>query len=750
MIATSYVNGVSQARSAAFDAAAKSTCPNPKASLDILWTDPYVLSGMTVETDDEGHISWHDPHVVDLIKATPHKYFLLDNTAVLDGTFFLCPSTIQEAIENQFGWYSDSVCDETGTFSGELPHPAITVNFADPRPIKQLVVVGEPTIGQYPDEFDIAIYDSGDAELFSDTYIGTSVETLIDLSSEGINAASYMTLTIKHWSQGGTMAKIVEFFGIVSDTIGADDIVTMSILEERELNTGSLPIGNLSCNEIDVELQNIKLVRSSGEEVDDPFFPDNTDSYLSSQMTPNIRITPFIGFKLPNTFEASPSDIITTTEITFVAATTDIFLFEILYGETVSESAAEIVDKVDITVSITAAAYYFNRCVLTLHKDTGESGTCKVKVTGKKLLTSIIELIKIGTFWTNDWNVDESSFSVTVTARDRLSLLKDVDFMLDEILVDKTLYEIAEAVLNHAKQNVPMTDLTWDIDDELESYVVPYCWFGKVSYTQALSRIAEACLGQVYMSKEDVLTIKPYTANQYNPAAGGADLTIDEDEYFGRKQPINSSNLKNHVTVIISPLVLEDEDSEITTTDEIVFGSGDTDIEQTIIWGDDAVSGAAANITEETGITVIITASKYYAWGCVLTLHKNSGTEGTCKVAVTGKKLVNSEPEEYVASNSNSILLYGKKEYHYKENFLIQDTTMAVAIATNLLNAYANPRKDVSVDWIGNPALELGDVIDNPGKYPTADDNYIVTKQSIKYDGTLNTITEARKAIIVA
>lgn len=743
MITTSYVNGVAQARSAAFDAAAASTCPNPKSALDILWTDPFVLSGMTVETDDEGHISWHDPHVVDLEKSTPHKYFILDNSAVLDGTFFLCPSTIAEAVENQFGWYSDSVCDETGAFSGALPHPSVIVRFADPRPIKQLVVVGEPTIGQFPDDFDIAIYDEDDNELYSDNYTGTAVETLIDLSSEGINAAKYAILTINHWYPGGTMAKIVEFFGTVSDTIGADDIVTMSIIEEREMNSGSLPIGNLSCNEIDIEIQNIRLVRESGEVVEDPFFPDNSASYLSRQMTPNIRITPFIGFKLPNTFEALPSDIITTAAINFTSTTKNMFLYEIMYGEIVGESAAEIVDEVDIEASITAAAYFLNRCVLTIHKDTGISGTCKVKITGKKLLASTTELIKMGTFWTNDWNVDESAFSVQVTARDRLSLLKDVEFRLEEILVDKTLHEIAETLLNHAKQNIPLTDIVWDIDSELESYIVPYCWFGKVSYTQALAKIAEACLGQVYMSKEDVLIIESYTANQ----SGTPALVINEDEYWSRKQPINSSNLKNHVTVIISPLTIEDEAGDVTTTEDIVFGSEVTDIEQEIFFGDDAVSEPSASIVEEIGITATITESKFYAWMCVLTLHKNSGTVGTCKIKITGKKLINNESEEYVSSDQNSILLYGKKEYSYKENFLIQSSSIAGMIATNLLLSYANPRKDVSIDWIGNPAIELGDIIDNPGKYPTDDDCYTVFKQNIKYDGSLQTITEARKTI---
>ena len=345
--------------------------------------------------------------------------------------------------------------------------------------------------------------------------------------------------------------------------------------------------------------------------------------------------------------------------------------------------------------------------------------------------------------------IDEDSFSATVSARDRLDLLKNVDFRLDDVLENYTLKELAEVVLNHAKEHVPLADLTWSIDSELNNFTIPYAWFGKINYMEALSMIAEACLGQCYMDKDDVLIIESFQAN----ATRSADHTITRHEYFTRKQPINSRDLKNHVEVLISPLQPESDVSDIKTTDDITFDSGVTDIEDyTIDWSDDAYKEVIAEIVEESGVTVSITAAAYYAWGCILSFHKDSGTSGTFKVKLTGKRFVNIEPIKITSEDTDSQRIYGKKEYIYKENFLIQDSSIGTTLATRLLESYANPRKDITVDWIGSPLYNLGDVIHVPVYTPndtgiSVYDDFVIYSQQFTYDGGLKCTTKARKLI---
>jgi hypothetical protein len=121
--------------SPAFSTAIAASKRWPKAKVDILWTDAFVNSGMVVESTDYARsaettgtlkFSWHDPQLVDTVKATPHKYLILDGSSVCDGTFFCAPDTAELAALNQFGWYSESIGDEFGDFETS---PSATVVF---------------------------------------------------------------------------------------------------------------------------------------------------------------------------------------------------------------------------------------------------------------------------------------------------------------------------------------------------------------------------------------------------------------------------------------------------------------------------------------------------------------------------------------------------------------------------------------------------------------------------------------------
>ena len=68
-------------------------------------------------------------------------------------------------------------------------------------------------------------------------------------------------------------------------------------MEEREIGDGSLPIGNISANELDLSLQNISIIKD-GEAIIDPFFPSNPDSYLHNVIKKNRRVRAWIGILL--------------------------------------------------------------------------------------------------------------------------------------------------------------------------------------------------------------------------------------------------------------------------------------------------------------------------------------------------------------------------------------------------------------------------------------------------------------------
>jgi len=659
MQATSYLNGVAQTRSAAFDTAAVATVRHPRAKIQIVWTDPFIDPSITVSANEENRDAENVvsvlPHVADLITSNTRKYALLDGTFYADGTSYPFPSTAGEKAAYQVGWYGSSISGSGGSFSA--PYPEASVSF-DPRPIFAIYIVGEPAIGQYPVDFDVQIYNG--TGLVS-TIVVTGNDDVHFIRDIYVSTATEIVLIVKKWSTVGTCVKIVEFYTSVVKEYSGDDIVSLKYTAEREIRDGSLPIGNISSNELDISLQNIRLIEEGSAEIIDPFFPGNTMSYLSNLMRTDRKITAWIGFLL----------------------------------------------------------------------STGDE-----------------ELIKIGTFWSGDWDIDDKSFDVSTSCRDRMDLLRRATFNSSLLYENNTLYEIAEIVLNDAKTSIPMQDLTWSIDIELQNFIIPLAWFEKKNYMEVLKNIASACLGQCYVDENDVLIIESYKANI--PESTEYDLQITKDNYFNKKQPAKTDELVNSVSVETQPLKVSDTLENVYLSQQVIniIGSETTDTIE-IKFTDAPVSGAVAEIIEETGsISCAFDVEEYYAWGALLRVVNSTANTGTFKISVDGYKVTVDGSETIVSESATSIRSYGLSEYKYPKNHLVQSREVAQVIADALVDSYSILRKDINMEWRGNTALELGDIVEAPVYQRGMVNNvdiFKVYKNEIEFDGTLRGILSARK-----
>jgi len=92
-------------------------------------------------------------------------------------------------------------------------------------------------------------------------------------------------LIITKWSHAGRQAKIIEFFTSIREVYETGDLVSVKLLEEREASQGSLPVGNISANEVTIVLNN----------EDKKFDIDNEQSPLKNLLKPNRRIQVWIG-----------------------------------------------------------------------------------------------------------------------------------------------------------------------------------------------------------------------------------------------------------------------------------------------------------------------------------------------------------------------------------------------------------------------------------------------------------------------
>ncbi len=259
------------------------------ARVEIDYTDPFIDQSLTIEVNEKANVSYPQ-QTADSIDIPTHKYACLDGTWDLTtGEYHLAPSANMLS-RYQMGWWGAQFAGANGLFS--LPYPALTVTHL-PRPIRQLKVVGDSARQEYPVDFSIKLYGPDNTLLKTETITGNNkVVWQKDLNPQILDVTKQV-LEITRWSHQGRCAKIVEFFTSIREVYETEDLVSIRLLEEREASQGSLPVGNISSNEITLALNN----------EDKKFDVDNEQSPLKNLLKPNRRIKVYLGTEIERTWK---------------------------------------------------------------------------------------------------------------------------------------------------------------------------------------------------------------------------------------------------------------------------------------------------------------------------------------------------------------------------------------------------------------------------------------------------------------
>lgn len=590
--------------------------------VQIDYTDPFLDQSIDVAANEEANISF-PAQTADNVQEPVGKIASLDGSWVLDGTYVLAPS---DGI-NQMGWWGSQLAGSGGAFIA--PYPKLTVTFLS-RPITKLKVVGDSKREEYPVDFSIKLYNSESELLYTETVTSNSLISWDKKLSNAITQVVKMVLEIIKWSQAGRQCKIVEFFTSIQEVYEGDDILMINLLEEREVSQGSLPVGNIAANEIDIRLVNANRKFDAG----------NTQSPLYQTLKQNRRIKAWLG--------------------------------------------------VDIS-------------------------------TGK-------EFVPLGVFWSGDWNVPEQDVYAQTTGRDRLEMLRKSTYSNSQVQINQTLYDLAIVVL----EDSDLTDEEYFVDIELKQYLVPYSYFENQSHREALRKIAEACLGQCYCDRDGIIRLEgpSFLMSQIISVD-----TLTDDDYFDKDNPIKWSQVANFIEVETQPL-RPDVIQEVYKSNEPVSIAAEETKTITAFYNSTPCINAVASVTFGTIIDVT-----YYAWGANVRVH--SASAGSFELIINAQPLKILNKDKVVRQDADSIVDMGTIKYTYPGNPLVQTVTVAEKIANNLISYYKNPRRDVEINWRGNPAMILGDRITVTDKNEQND--YFVVKQELEYNGALSAKLSGRK-----
>ena len=245
--------------------------------LEVTYTDPFSDESIQVIASETGKDTYAD-EAVDNITEPKYKWFSLHDNK-LDGSFHPLPS----AREYSVGWWSTSLSDLDGSFSNA---PTISVIF-DARSLLTLKVVGDSLLDAYPVDFTITAYNAANDVLHTENIVGNT-EVNWNKAITPILSVTKLVLAISKINKAYSAAKVTEFYSAVVETYVEDKIESFNILEEIGYNSGSLPIGNISANELDVSLDN----------ADKRFDISNNQSTLFGLLKKNRRIRVFLGVEI--------------------------------------------------------------------------------------------------------------------------------------------------------------------------------------------------------------------------------------------------------------------------------------------------------------------------------------------------------------------------------------------------------------------------------------------------------------------
>lgn len=257
------------------------------AKVEITYTDPFLDNTIDITSTGAAY-NTNERQLADNVSSSAYKWFSLSNNT-LDGNSRLIDSS-QRLYST--GWWSKVLSDENGNF--EAP-PVITVTF-NPRSLTSLKVVGDDKLENYPVDFVINCYDSEMTLLYthtvtnnSEVYWQTKIPTLLKVAK--------LELIIYKINRPYDSAKITEFYTAVVETYYSDRIVDISLLEELDYASGSITLGSISSNEVDIALDN-----SDGK-----FNFGNEYSPLHGLMKRNRRVKVWLGTEIiPDEIEWYP------------------------------------------------------------------------------------------------------------------------------------------------------------------------------------------------------------------------------------------------------------------------------------------------------------------------------------------------------------------------------------------------------------------------------------------------------------
>lgn len=395
-------------------------------------------------------------------------------------------------------------------------------------------------------------------------------------------------------------------------------------------------------------------------------------------------------------------------------------LEELSYDDDIEALGGVSANEVTVTLDNSSREFFFNNANSLI------SGSLKrnrkiVPWLGVEIANGEIEWYTLGTFWSYDWSIPVEGLTARVVGFDTLGLLDTTSFTNHMTLIDHSIGELIEYVIEDARTSLDF--LEYKIDKSLFDVVIPYAWFDNGSHTAALRKIAGCYPVHIYCDRDGVIC----AAAQQLDLGYHYDVWSNSTNVISTKYSSLYTTLPNIVNITVhSPSVVFEE---ALATDELLFNVT-TVPERTLNFNKPFVSTLGVTMDCDDTVQYIY---KVYSWGIEFFF---TGRGNVRSITCSGMAVDIGNSAIISKRDANSIRLNGAVTRDIASDF-IQSSEHAALLISRIDSLSERDMYDATVEYRGDISISINDpIILQDGIAPT--NKYNIKRHELYWDGALS------------
>lgn len=305
----------------------------------------------------------------------------------------------------------------------------------------------------------------------------------------------------------------------------------------------------------------------------------------------------------------------------------------------------------------------------------------------------VIKYQPLGTFYSEEWKIDQDSQWVKCSAVDRLMRLQKKTYVGFPLTENASLYDIATDIL----LSIGETADTISILEDLKSVTIPMAFLPKSTAWDALQEIANAGLCKIYIDREDKIYVRSERGTKTKSA-----IQIDKSNMFAYSSSVSLTEFANRISVEYCDVTLSDDTVDAVSVELNI--EPNASLELTLDYNTEVAFPAI----ESDNLNVLLTDFQGGVNACSV-VAKNATTEKQKAVLTVTGKAIEITTKTLTVQDDESVRNNGITEYSHPSSDLVQSHEQAQYIANFLLEKMHAGEGVVTTTWRGNPELNLGD-----------------------------------------